>query len=397
MFDLVEMAQADRALNALSAGQWKSAKPAEAPARPQGDISKCPHFADAPGPRRMSLESRYDSSEDAPVIIGTPDAASAPADGLGCHSGAEKMRAETLDGSNAELMERFAKDYPTGPHDKPQSMCPAFGSLRVGLRMRRVATVLSGSACCVYGLTFVSHFYGARRSVGYVPFNSESLVTGKLFEDIRESVHELADPEKLDAIIVTNLCVPTASGVPLRLLPDQIDGVRIVGIDVPGFGVPTHAEAKDVLAGAMLAYARKEVEAGPVPAPKGGKSDRPTVTLLGEMFPADPMSIGALSGPARPRRRSGRALPRMARALRRPRLRRGRRDPSVLHRLDPRIPGRRPPGSGLRPGRRRRHRKLAPAPSATSSRFPPTRWPRRPTRCSRRSAPVSPPTRSRAP
>jgi chlorophyllide a reductase subunit Y len=73
-------------------------------------------------------------------------------------------------------------------------MCPAFGSLRVGLRMKRVATVLSGSACCVYGLTFVSHFYGARRSVGYVPFNSETLVTGKLFEDIRDSVHDLADP-----------------------------------------------------------------------------------------------------------------------------------------------------------------------------------------------------------
>ncbi len=220
-----------------------------------------------------------------------------PVDGLGCHSGAEKMRAAASNGANADMMARFAADYPQGPHDKPQSMCPAFGSLRVGLRMRRVATVLSGSACCVYGLTFVSHFYGARRSVGYVPFNSETLVTGKLFEDIREAVHDLADPERYDAIVVTNLCVPTASGVPLRLLPDQIDGVRIVGIDVPGFGIPTHAEAKDVLAGAMLAYARREVEAGPVPAPQGGKSDRPTVTLLGEMFPADPMSIGALLAP----------------------------------------------------------------------------------------------------
>ena len=47
--------------------------------------------------------------------------------------------------------------------------------------MRRTATVLSGSACCVYGLTFTSHFYGARRTVGYVPFSSETLVTGKLF------------------------------------------------------------------------------------------------------------------------------------------------------------------------------------------------------------------------
>ncbi|MCR9275445.1 MULTISPECIES: chlorophyllide a reductase subunit Y [Mameliella] len=224
----------------------------------------------------------------------TPEPASPGGDG--CHSAADLDRAARSAGQS-DLLDQYARDYPQGPHDKPQSMCPAFGSLRVGLRMKRVATVLSGSACCVYGLTFVSHFYGARRSVGYVPFDSESLVTGKLFEDIREAVHKLADPDRFDAIVVTNLCVPTASGVPLRLLPDEIDGVRIVGIDVPGFGIPTHAEAKDVLAGAMLNYARREVEAGPVAAPEGGVSDLPTVTLLGEMFPADPMMIGAMLAP----------------------------------------------------------------------------------------------------
>lgn len=249
----------------------------------------------------MSDEVTYDAASQVEVIKGHPrdeaaEAAVMPVDGLGCHSGSELKKAAGSSG-NSELLAQFAKDYPQGPHDKPQSMCPAFGSLRVGLRMRRVATVLSGSACCVYGLTFVSHFYGARRSVGYVPFNSETLVTGKLFEDIRDSVHELADPDLYDAIVVTNLCVPTASGVPLRLLPDEINGVRIVGIDVPGFGIPTHAEAKDVLAGAMLNYARKEIEAGPVAAPTGGKSDRPTVSLLGEMFPADPVMIGAMLAP----------------------------------------------------------------------------------------------------
>jgi chlorophyllide a reductase subunit Y len=224
-------------------------------------------------------------------------ARSSGGDGMGCHAGAAEMEKAARMAGKSEILDQYAKDYPQGPHDKPQSMCPAFGSLRVGLRMRRVATVLSGSACCVYGLTFVSHFYGARRSVGYVPFNSETLVTGKLFEDIRDAVHEMADPERYDAIVVTNLCVPTASGVPLRLLPDEINGVRIVGIDVPGFGVPTHAEAKDVLAGAMLNYARQEVEAGPVQAPVSGKSDRPTVTLLGEMFPADPLGIGGMLAP----------------------------------------------------------------------------------------------------
>lgn len=222
----------------------------------------------------------------------------APAgDGIGCHGGRTEMRRAAAEAGKSETLDRYAADYPAGPHDQPQSMCPAFGSLRVGLRMRRTATILSGSACCVYGLTFTSHFYGAKRTVGYVPFNSETLVTGKLFEDIREAVYRLADPTLYDAIVVTNLCVPTASGVPLQLLPKEIDGVRIIGIDVPGFGVPTHAEAKDVIAGAMLAYARREVEQGPVQAPRGGRSERPTVTLLGEMFPADPVGIGRMLEP----------------------------------------------------------------------------------------------------
>jgi 3,8-divinyl chlorophyllide a/chlorophyllide a reductase subunit Y len=213
----------------------------------------------------------------------------------GCSS-KDTMRDAAVQAGKAGVLDRYAADYPQGPHDQPQSMCPAFGSLRVGLRMRRTATVLSGSACCVYGLTFTSHFYGAKRSVGYVPFSSETLVTGKLFEDIKEAVEQLADPALYDTIVVTNLCVPTASGVPLQLLPDQINGVRVIGIDVPGFGVPTHAEAKDVLAGAMLAYARREAESGPVAAPQV-RPDRPTVTLLGEMFPADPPGIGVMLEP----------------------------------------------------------------------------------------------------
>ncbi len=218
-------------------------------------------------------------------------------DGMGCHSGAEQMLDAARKANKSEVLNQYAKDYPKGPHDQPQSMCPAFGSLRVGLRMRRTATILSGSACCVYGLTFTSHFYGARRSVGYVPFNSESLVTGKLFEDIRDAVHQEANPDKYDAIVIINLCVPTASGVPLQLLPKEINGVRIIGIDVPGFGVPTHAEAKDVLAGAMLKFARAEAQAGPVTAPRTGLSSKPTITLLGEMFPVDPIGIGMMLEP----------------------------------------------------------------------------------------------------
>ena len=230
-----------------------------------------------------------------------PNPAALEGDGVGCHTGRDKMLAAAQSAGKSETLAQYARDYPlpegAGPHDQPQSMCPAFGSLRVGLRMRRTSTILSGSACCVYGLTFTSHFYGAKRSVGYVPFNSESLVTGKLFEDIRDAVYREADPDKYDAVVIINLCVPTASGVPLQLLPKEINGVRIIGIDVPGFGVPTHAEAKDVLAGAMLRYARTEAEAGPVMAPRQGVSERPTIALLGEMFPADPVGIGMMLEP----------------------------------------------------------------------------------------------------
>jgi chlorophyllide a reductase subunit Y len=214
-----------------------------------------------------------------------------------CHGGSETMIAAAKAAGKSEVLAKLAADYPQGPHDQPQSMCPAFGSLRVGLRMRRVATILSGSACCVYGLTFTSHFYGAKRSVGYVPFDSETLVTGQLFEDIRKAVRETARPADYDAVVIINLCVPTASGVPLDLLPKEIDGVRIIGIDVPGFGVPTHAEAKDVLAGAMLKYARAEAERGAVARPRGPIAEGKKISLIGELFPADPPGVAALLAP----------------------------------------------------------------------------------------------------
>ena len=262
--------------------------------------------------------------------------------------------------------------------------------------MRRTATILSGSACCVYGLTFTSHFYGARRTVGYVPFNSETLVRGQLYEDIRDAVYEIAKPADYDAVVVINLCVPTASGVPLDRLPKQIDGVRVIGIDVPGFGVPTHAEAKDVLAGAMLRFARHEAEQGPVARPRAGAPTCPRVALIGELFPADPPGVGAMLAPMGLGRGAAHAVARMARPVRRARLRGRGRGASVLHRQRPRVRRRRPPGRRLRPGRRRGHRRLArrgrPG-GGRGGRAASTR-PRR-ERC-RRSAPRSPPTRSGA-
>ena len=211
---------------------------------------------------------------------------------------------------------------------------------------------VSGSACCVYGLTFTSHFYGARRTVGYVPFNSETLVTGKLFEDIREAVFKLADPlPATTLIVIINLCVPTASGVPLQILPKEINGVRVIGIDVPGFGVPTHAEAKDVLAGGdaevRTQRGRSRPGRGTARRHQREADDHPARRDVPGR-PGDHRHDAGADGPCR---RSGRADPRMARTVFGAGLRGGCRDPSVLYRQRPRIPCRRPQGCRFGTGR----------------------------------------------
>jgi chlorophyllide a reductase subunit Y len=94
-----------------------------------------------------------------------------------------------------------------------------------------------------------------------VPFNSETLVTGKLFEDIRDAVHELSRSGATTTRSSSPICVcRRLQRCAVAVAAEEINGVRIIGIDVPGFGVPTHAEAKDVLAGAMLQYARQEAD-----------------------------------------------------------------------------------------------------------------------------------------
>ena len=63
--------------------------------------------------------------------------------------------------------------------------------------------------------------------------------------------------------------------------------------------MPTHAEAKDVLAGAMLGYARTEIQAGPVarPASLDTENSEPTVAMVGEIFPVDAITIGRMLQP----------------------------------------------------------------------------------------------------
>ncbi|MBU3731299.1 MAG: chlorophyllide reductase subunit Y, partial [Beijerinckiaceae bacterium] len=49
----------------------------------------------------------------------------AQADGISCSTGRDQLRAQAEQNGNAELLARYDADYPKGPHDRPQSMCPA--------------------------------------------------------------------------------------------------------------------------------------------------------------------------------------------------------------------------------------------------------------------------------
>ena len=104
-----------------------------------------------------------------------------------------------------------------------------------------------GIACCVYGLSFVLPLL-RRAPFGWVcSFDSESLVTGKLLKIFAT----LFTTWQTRSIRCNRCDQPMCSNCVVCRLGccHEINGVRIIGIDVPGL-VPTHAEAKDILAGA---------------------------------------------------------------------------------------------------------------------------------------------------
>ena len=182
----------------------------------------------------------------------------------GCHGGERSAREAACRRARAKSLDRYAKDYPVGPHDQPQSMCPAFGSLRVGLRMRRTATILSARpaastaspsppiSTAPAGPSATSPSTLKRSSPA--SFSRTSAMRSRTGRPRALRRDRRDQPLRADGIGRTAL----------RCCRNEINGVRIVGIDVPGFGVPTHAEAKDILAGAMLALRPRGGRARPV-------------------------------------------------------------------------------------------------------------------------------------
>jgi chlorophyllide a reductase subunit Y len=137
---------------------------------------------------------------------------------------------------------------------------------------------------CLYGLTFVTHFYGASKSILAPQLGTAELMSGQVVEGTRAAIEVAGKEPGVKLIPVVSLCVAETAGMPEELLPRKSGDADVVLVRVPAYAIHSHPEAKDIAVAALLnRLAERE---GPV-------VDK-SVVLLGEVFPADPLLIDAL-------------------------------------------------------------------------------------------------------
>jgi 3,8-divinyl chlorophyllide a/chlorophyllide a reductase subunit Y len=175
----------------------------------------------------------------------------------------------------------------------PQTMCPAFGALRVLSRIEGAQPTMVTDTGCLYGLTFVTHFYAARKSIVAPQLGTAELSAGKVQEAANAAIAEAASEQNVSVIPVISLCVAETAGLAEELLPTEIDGKPVVLVRVPAYAIHSHPEAKDI---ALAAVMRRFVD-------RTGEPEPGTLVLVGEVFPADPLMIDGVL-----RRMGGRVL-----------------------------------------------------------------------------------------
>jgi 3,8-divinyl chlorophyllide a/chlorophyllide a reductase subunit Y len=166
----------------------------------------------------------------------------------------------------------------------PQSMCPAFGGLRVLMRIDGVQVCMAADQGCLYGLTFVSHFYAARKSVVSPELMNVQISGGSMIDDLRRTIEEIAADPSVRFIPVVSTCVAETAGIAEELLPRKAGNADVLLVRLPAFQIRTHPEAKDVTVATLLK--------------RFGGFDQPrkpgSIVLLGEIFPVDAMAIGSV-------------------------------------------------------------------------------------------------------
>jgi chlorophyllide a reductase subunit Y len=166
----------------------------------------------------------------------------------------------------------------------PQSMCPAFGSLRILSRIEGSHPVMATDTGCLYGLTFVTHFYGARKSILAAHLGTSELMSGEIVESTRAAIDVAAKEPGCQLIPVVSLCVAETAGLPEEMLPKKIGDAEVVLVRVPAYAIHSHPEAKDVALAALLRRLGQPE----------GERDNKALVLLGEVFPADPLIIDSV-------------------------------------------------------------------------------------------------------
>lgn len=168
----------------------------------------------------------------------------------------------------------------------PQTMCPAFGALRVLTRIEGAHPAMITDTGCLYGLTFVTHFYGARKSLIAPQLGTKELTSGTMMEGTYAAINKAAEEPGCRLVPVISLCVAETQGMSEELLPKKVGNADVVLVRVPAYAIHSHPEAKDVAVSALLRRYAADVN------PDEGEEK--TLLLLGEIFPADPIAIDAL-------------------------------------------------------------------------------------------------------
>lgn len=166
----------------------------------------------------------------------------------------------------------------------PQSMCPAFGSLRILTRIEGSHPVMATDTGCLYGLTFVTHFYGARKSILAPQLGTAELMAGEIVEGTRAAIELAAQEPGCELIPVVSLCVAETAGLPEEMLPKKVGNAEVILVRVPAYAIHSHPEAKDVALAALLRRLGERQK----------DKTRKSLVLLGEVFPADPLVIANL-------------------------------------------------------------------------------------------------------
>ncbi|MCB0010479.1 MAG: chlorophyllide a reductase subunit Y [Anaerolineales bacterium] len=144
--------------------------------------------------------------------------------------------------------------------------------------------VMATDTGCLYGLTFVTHFYGARKSILAPQLGTAELMAGQVVEGTRAAIDVAAKEPGCQLVPVISLCVAETAGLPEEMLPQKVGDAEVVLVRVPAYAIHSHPEAKDVALAALLARLGDDKS----------EKDKKTLALLGEVFPADPLIIDNL-------------------------------------------------------------------------------------------------------